>query len=215
MPPPALAQDNTFYVGLGAGAYQEGEYCDGLRSAIGQGQDVGNGQRVTVNAVTNCDDTAIAGRLYFGWQMHENIAIEGGYTHTTDLSYSMDATATDGTSESTDNVTIDFYYSAFDLSLLGSFSPTDNLELYGRGGVAFWEYSNEELLDFGVEINSPYIEPDPEFSEDGTDLIYGIGANYYFKHDNTGKAGINLDWTHIAGDVKSNLFLLNIIAKFH
>ena len=105
---PAAAQDTGFYVGASLGAAKAKQIC-------------GN--------AANCDpdETAIKGLV--GYQLHRNLAVEGGYQY-----FGMFSRDSRGLSAS-----------ALDAVAVGSWPVMNQLAVYGKAGVYFADMKSKPL----------------------------------------------------------------------
>jgi OOP family OmpA-OmpF porin len=99
----------------------------------------------------SCDDKDTAWRIFGGYDMNRNFAVELGYADLGEFNRSSGAT----------NLSIDG--AAWDISAIGSFPVADRFSVYGRLGLY---YSDVDTASVGNETN--------------TDLLFGVGARYDF-----------------------------------
>jgi len=98
-------------------------------------------------------DSAVGWKLFGGYEVSDNIAIEGGYTSFGEMDIS------------------DFWYSAtleitgFELAAVGSYPINDQLSLLGKLGFLRWDAE----FDFSG-LGS--------VSTSGTDIFFGLGGQY-------------------------------------
>ena len=113
---------------------------------------------------TNCDSTGTSYRIFGGYQVNKNLSLELGYQELGDVSVSsVGATGSVGAK-------------AYDLSVLGILPVTQSVSVYGRLGIYYAD------VDLSVPATS--------VSGSGTDLVYGVGAQYDFKNG----LGIRAEW---------------------
>lgn len=114
----------------------------------------------------NCDSTDTVYRVFGGYQVNKNLALELGYQELGDVSLnSLGLTATVGAK-------------TYDLSALAMLPVTDRISVYGRLGIYY--------ADVDLTGNTPILNA----STSGTDLVYGVGAQYNFSNG----LGIRAEW---------------------
>jgi len=113
---------------------------------------------------TTCDSTDTSYRVFGGYQVNKNLALELCYQQLGDVS--LTSLGVTGTIET----------KAYDLSVLGILPVANRVSVYGRLGVYYAD------VDFSV--------PGTSASGSGTDLVYGIGAQYDFANG----LGIRAEW---------------------
>lgn len=145
------AQDRPFYVGGHIGQSKAESTCDGVS---------GNG--------ISCDDKGSALKVFGGYRLHQNIAAEITFA---DLGEAK-ATGPAGSITASSN--------AFDLSVVGSYSPLNRLSLYGRLGVY---RANTEVRINTVTVNRTD-------RETNTGMVYGFGVGY----DITKRVTVRAEW---------------------
>lgn len=118
---------------------------------------------------TSCDSTDTSYRIFGGYQLNKNLALELGYQQLGDVSLS--SLGVTGTVEA----------KAYDLSALGILPVNENISVYGRLGIYY--------ADVDLSI------PGTSMSGSGTDLVYGVGAQYDFKNG----LGIRAEWQKYNG----------------
>lgn len=121
----------------------------------------------------SCEDTDTAWRIFGGYEVNRNFAVELGYA---DLGQAK-ATATSGgfTATATAEAT------AWDLVAVGSWPISPNFSVYGKLGLF---YGKVEGTAGGTGFGSS------SQSDSGTDLTYGLGARFDF----TRNLGARAEW---------------------
>ena len=135
---------------------------------------------------TSCDDEDTGFKIFGGYDFNENIGIEGGYTDYGEL------TASDGITTVTAELT------AFAISGKGAIPLNDNISVFGKLGVAFWD-AEASASGFGSA------------DADDTDLTYGIGAEF----DVNETFGVRGEWERLDADGEDvDLLSISAILKF-
>ncbi len=121
---------------------------------------------------TNVDDNDTGWKVFVGFQVNPNIAIEGSYT---DLGmFTLDADITlPGVGTLSDTLEPE----AWCLSGVGTLPVQNNFSINGRLGVCRWDDNFS-----GSHTVAAVVTPEPEFSE-GTDLLIGLGGSYEFANN--------------------------------
>lgn len=137
---------------LPAVASAEGGYIGG---SIGQTEmDISDADKAELAAVgVSVDDTDTGFKLFAGYRINENFAVEGFYADLGEIS------ATDGV----DSLNIES--DSFGASVLGIIPVAENFDLFAKIGFHAWDAELSSTV--GVFA-----------SADGTDSIYGFGAAY-------------------------------------
>jgi OOP family OmpA-OmpF porin len=130
------------------------------------------------------DDSDTGFRLMGGFIVNPNVALTVSYV---DLGqFSFDGFATDGINViNIDNGKIETNGLEFG-ALFSLKVPNSNFEPYARLALFRWD------SDFDFTVSSPSLTTPPQtFSEsdDGTDIVFGLGANYFI-----GKIGFGVSW---------------------
>lgn len=174
----AEEQDPRFYLSISAGNV---DYSDaGSEISALENELAGLG----LASEFSYDDSDSGFRLTGGFLVNPNVALTVSYV---DLGqFSFDGSATDGV----DVVNIDNgKIETNGLEFGGLFSlnfPNSNFEPYARLALYKWD------SDFEFTGSSPTLTIPPETfsgSDDGTDIVFGLGLNYFF-----GKIGLGVSW---------------------
>ena len=135
---------------------------------------------------TSCDDEDTGFKFFGGYELNENIAIEGSYTDYGELSASAGATSV--TLEAT----------AFAIAGKGTIPLNDRFSLFAKLGFAFWD-AEASAIGFG------------SVDDDGTDLTYGFGAEVALS-DTIGFRG---EWERLDADGDDvDLLSISAVLKF-
>lgn len=145
---------------------------------------------------TQFDDSDTGGKIFGGYSFTPNGAIEFGYVDFGEFTGSGGGF--------TDN----WEASGLNLSLLGAWPLAHQFSLLGKIGVTRWDVDN--TFTVGGAPFSP--------SENGTDVSYGVGAQYDFHR----QVGARLEWERFAdvgdsattGQSDLDLLSLSVVFKF-
>lgn len=120
-------------------------------------------------SATDIDDSDTGYKAFVGWQFHKNFAVELGYANLGDYDIDTNITAPAAATFSSD-AEVD----GFAVSLVGSYPVTDKFSVLGRIGAYTWDVDS----DGSVLIGATLVNLDVD--DDGTDILYGVGAQYDF-----------------------------------
>ncbi|MCW8874344.1 MAG: outer membrane beta-barrel protein [Gammaproteobacteria bacterium] len=136
------------------------------------------------SGVTNCDDEDTGWKIFGGWEMNQNIAFEAAWVDMGEISGSIGASAVSAEAD------------GWTLAVKGILPLNEQFGVFARVGFIDWEIEGGGALS-GVD-------------DDGTDLMYGIGAQYMFT-DQFGMFG-EWEWYDIDDDV--DLLSIGVLIKF-
>lgn len=131
-----------------------------LGASIGQTQ--ANGY---CDEFAKCDDAGKSWKAYMGVRFNENIVLETGYTKFGKQ-----------TAKDADNKNFAQNASAFTTAAVVGYSVNQELELFGKAGVARWKVSQDL--------------PNAKADESGMDILMGAGASY----DLGNNIGVRAEW---------------------
>jgi OOP family OmpA-OmpF porin len=109
--------------------------------------------------VAGVDDSDTAFKIYAGYTFSEFISVEAAY---------IDAGAP---TDQIGQFAIQFDLSAVNVSVIGHLSLTDSFELFGKAGLASYDYDAEQRLN-GTLIGTG--------GDSDQDVSYGFGGTYFF-----------------------------------
>ena len=132
-----------FYVGASIGLSDS----DASLSAIGAG------------ATGSIDDTDTGWKLYGGYRINENIAIEGGYV---DLGTNSASATLGGTS-----ITGSGDFTGLTLAGVVGTNVTQSVGIFAKAGLILWD------MEASGSSGSTFLAVD----DDGTELTFGVGVN--------------------------------------
>lgn len=138
---------------------------------------------------TSCDDSDTGWKVFGGYEINENLAVEGAWV---DLG---EASATGG------GVSVTGEADAIVLDVKGTLPIGEQFGVFGKLGVAFWD----------AEYSGTGPGGSVSVSEDGNDLTYGLGAEYSFSE----QFGVRGEWERFDvddGDV--DLMSIGAFVKF-
>jgi len=108
---------------------------------------------------TNCDDTGYSYSVFVGYQVNKYLGVELDYTNISENKVSDSAT------------TVTWNVKGVELLGVGTFPVNPYFEVYGKVGAFFWDVNQ------GCTGTSC---PNGSQTETGTDLTYGLGAQFNF-----------------------------------
>ncbi|MDP1924000.1 MAG: TonB-dependent receptor [Thiobacillus sp.] len=117
---------------------------------------------------TSVDDSDTGWKLFAGYRIMKYLAVEGAYTNLGEASANSIITAPPGVV----NATVEG--EAWTVSALGILPIGDKFSLFGRLGVNIW---NVDVSATGTNSGATATVAG---SDDGTDMVYGVGAAYRF-----------------------------------
>lgn len=115
-------------------------------------------------SLQNCETGDKSWKLFAGIRLNDNIVLEGGYVNFGNQT---------GQNSGND---ISQKASAFTTAAVAGFPMNEQIELFGKAGIARW---SQEYMEAGVKSDSS-----------GTDVLVGAGANY----DLGENMGIRAEW---------------------
>lgn len=113
---------------------------------------------------TSCDDKDTAWSIFGGYQINKNFGVELGYVDLGEASGS-------GTDPFLGTFSATFETTGFELSGVGTLPINEKFSVYGKLGFFMW--------DLDVKASSSTLGSG-SFSEDGTDLTFGVGVRWNF-----------------------------------
>jgi OmpA-OmpF porin, OOP family len=148
------------------------------------GASIGQATIDACSGVTNCDDEDTGWKIFGGWEMNQNIAFEAGWVDMGEISGSIGGSAVSAEAD------------GWTLAAKGILPLNEQFGLFARIGFIDWEIEGGGALS-GVD-------------DDGTDLMYGIGAQYMF----TDQFGIFGEWEWYDVDDDVDLLSIGALIKF-
>lgn len=169
---PANAKDMGWYIGAGVGQANYDSISESEANAIFAADGI--------TATTSIDDSDMGWKLFGGYQVNPNFALELGYVDLGEISMDVTVTApVAGTASA--GIEID----GFALSGLGILPIGDRFGVFGRVGLYAWDGN----ADMDVTISGVGTVSLSE-DADGTDIFFGLGAKYDF----TDNLGARVEW---------------------
>jgi OmpA-OmpF porin, OOP family len=148
------------------------------------GASIGQATVDACEGVTNCDDEDTSWKIFGGWELHRNIAIEAAWVDLGEISGSFGGLAVSAEAD------------GWTLAGKGMLPLNEQFGVFGKLGMIMWDVEGGGAAS-GID-------------DDGTDLIYGLGAQYMFS-DRFGIVG-EWEWYDIDDDV--DLFSIGALLKF-
>ncbi len=152
----AQARDAGAYIGASFGQATADDFCDAP----------------SVFTVGGCDDEASAWKLFGGYQVNRNFALELSYIKTDDFSIQLSRGGV------TANATVDA--TAYGIAALGMWPATERFALFGKLGI----------IRTDAEGRASIGAASVDVGEDETGLHYGIGVLFHF----TPNLGLRGEW---------------------
>lgn len=140
---------------------------------------------------THCSDDDESWKVYSGVRLNDTIVLEGGYIKFGDIS---------AYDEGGNRITSSM--SGYTTSGLATYQATDQIEVFGKGGMLWWD--NERSAASGNSKNS------------GSSTFLGVGANY----DMGDNVGVRAEWERFEGlkrlqtDTKDKMDLISVGITF-
>ncbi|TDG11272.1 hypothetical protein E2F43_18935 [Seongchinamella unica] len=136
------------------------------------------------DGLTKCDDEDTGWKVFGGWEFNRNIAIEAAWVDFGEVSGSI--------GESKVSAEVDGWV----LAGKGMLPLTEQFSVFAKLGMIMWDVEGSGAAS-GID-------------DDGTDLVYGLGAQYMFT-DRFGVVG-EWEWYDIDNDI--DLFSIGALIKF-
>lgn len=190
---PAMADTSGTYVGIGFGQSKVSDWLS---------KDDAESDLPVAPTQSSSDDSGSTWKFFGGYDINNNVAIEGGYF---DLGQVTVAAAGTGA-----NVKARAKSSALFFNVLGKYKPTSYIDLFGKAGLytAHTELTSTSAVGSSVTSDS--------MDHDKLGLHLGLGANAWI----TPNLGARLEWEVLKDveveDVKSdiNVISASVIYKF-
>lgn len=166
------------------------------------------------------DDKAV--RLGLGFRFNEMLSVEANYL---DLgAYAMQGDALRMVIAETEfalqnefpanevevtSASVDSLASGLELSLVGQYSLTDAMNLYGRVGIFSWTADLDGSVNIALDGQNEAFSFKEEF-DDGTDVVVGLGVS----HQVSSALSLQLEWSSYATSDMDNR-VLGLGARWH
>lgn len=137
---------------------------------------------------TSVDDNDTAWKIFGGRRMMENLSVEVAYMDYGTLDADSSLNPAFGLGAGAIYTGLDT--TAWMIDAVGILPVRENLELFGRLGVAFWNTDTNISTPAGITVL------DDPFNKDGNDIHFGVGARYALN----GNLGIRAEWERINAD---------------
>lgn len=122
------------------------------------------------SSFTDCNDEDRGWKVYSGVRLNDNVVVEGGYVKFSDL-----------VAHDTNNNRHTSSVSGYTTAGLATYQYSDQIELFGKGGMIWWDNENATLT--GKSEN------------DGTGSFLGVGVSY----DMGDNLGVRAEWERFEG----------------
>jgi OmpA-OmpF porin, OOP family len=150
------------------------------------GASIGQATIDACDGVTNCDDKDTSWKIFGGWEMNSNIAFEAAWVDFGEISGSVDGSAVSAEAD------------GWTLAAKGILPLNEQFGVFGKFGMIMWDFKGGGAAS-GI-------------NDDGTDLMYGLGAQYMFT-DQLGVVG-EWEWYDIDNGNDIDLFSIGALFKF-
>ena len=154
------------------------------QNGVYAGASIGQATIDACDGVANCDDEDTSWKIFGGWEFNRNIALEAAWVDLGEISGSIGGSA------------VSAEVDGWTLAGKGILPLTEQFAVFGKFGMIMWDVEGGGAAS-GID-------------DDGTDLIYGLGAQYMFS-DRFGIVG-EWEWYDIDDDV--DLFSIGALFKF-
>lgn len=161
----AVAADNGWYVGGSLGQSKADVSASDVKSALEAAGATG--------VVASVDNTDTSWKIFGGYQLNKNLGFELGYLNLGTLSSSATYVTPAGSP-----VRASGDGDGFEFSVVGTLPVTETISIFGKVGVFVWN----------VDATATTSLRTVSVSDDGTDLTYGLGANWQFMKNVSARA---------------------------
>ncbi|MCK4869776.1 MAG: porin family protein [Gammaproteobacteria bacterium] len=164
------------------GAYAPATFTPGIYVGVQGGWGMTGWDALKGTSTSVKSYNGLAGRIFAGYDFHKNFAVEGGFTYWFNRAKITDSAVVPSNEYRVRNWALD---------LVGKIKAEvyQNVELYAKAGV---DYVHTK---FSPEWTGTY-----NSSYGNVNLVYGVGATYYF----TPQISADLSWTRYNGKERSN-----------
>lgn len=216
--PVTYAAGTGWYLGFGVGQSKARDiddisgYAEDLEASLVEELP---GLSIDINA--SSDDKDTGWKIYAGYRLNKNFAVEGGYVHLGKFGYNASYTGSfveeGGTVEFTGAGSVKARAKAWTLGVLGILPVSDSFEVFGKVGAAFWDVKTTATATATAEETLTLSD---SVSKSGTGLNFGLGAVYNINKN----LGVRLEWERF-NDVgkeettgKSDIDLISLGLKY-
>lgn len=178
------------YMGLGLGQSMvdfEGSDFDALYAVDG------------FTTSTSVDDGDTAWKIFGGYRLNENFAVEAAY-----VDYGTITADSIVTVPLAGSINVDLDATAWAIDAVGIMPLVDGFDLFGKLGVAAWD------IDSSITVALPPFVISGSPDDDGTDFHFGVGASL-IAVDNI---AMRLEWERISGDDSLDVWSLGVQYSF-
>lgn len=158
----AQAADTGFYIG---GSFGQSQISDFSGSDLDREL-----ATMGVTSSSTTDDSDSGWKVFAGYKIMKNLAVEGSYTN---LGEATARTTVTAPVAGTFNTTLEL--ESWSISAVGILPLNDQFSLFARLGLNVW---NSDVSVAGTGSGSAVTT-----SDDGSDVVYGLGASYNFSQN--------------------------------
>lgn len=188
----AFAAESGLYAGIGVGSADYDVNAADLDAELAS---------VGIRSSSTVDKRDTAWKVFGGYQVNRNFAIEAGYVD-------LGAVNADSriTSPFSGSATSKIDTNGFTFVGVGLFPVADRFSILGKAGFYAWETETK------VTLSSPFLGVGrSSASSNGTDFTFGLGAKY----DLTNKFSVRGEWDRYKlEDTDVNVLSLNAVVRF-
>ncbi len=168
----AFAANAEWYVGASGGATK-------VKDAPSSSEFDADLAALGLTARSSVDDTDTGWKLFGGYNFSPNFAVEGSYADLGELSIKSRVT-----SPVAATVNTSWEAKTWTLSVVGILPLGYNFDVFGKVGMHYWD------ADLSATATSGASAASASDDDNGTDLMYGIGADYNF----TNNFALRVEW---------------------
>jgi OOP family OmpA-OmpF porin len=148
------------------------------------GASIGQATLDACEGVSNCDDEDTSWKIFGGWELNRNIAVEAAWVDLGEISGSIGSSAVSAEAD------------GWTLAGKATLPLNEQFGVFGKLGMIMWDVEGGGAAS-GLD-------------DDGTDLVYGLGAQYMF----TEQFGIVGEWEWYDVDNDVDMFSIGALFKF-
>jgi len=148
------------------------------------GASIGQATIDACDGVANCGDEDTGWKVFAGWELNPNVAFEAGLVDFGEISGSVGGTE------------VSAEVDGWTLAAKGTWPVNEQFGVFGKFGAIMWDVEGGDAAAGA--------------SDDGTDLMYGLGAQYML----TNQFGVVGEWEWYDIDSDVDLFSVGLLFKF-
>jgi len=180
----SVADDSGFYIGVSAGASNLDEDAGAINTELAAEAAVFS--IVGFASTTTVDDDDLGWKIYGGYNFNKYFSVELGYTDLGEAELNTTITApalVAGTLAATADLT------GFQFAGIASYPVSEEFDVFGKIGAYVWESDATAVAVIAGLTEAVKAE------QDGTDILFGLGAEYNFTNNITLRA----EWERFSG----------------